>query len=242
MGAVPDLLAAPLEPAGKRNHDLAVDRPAEEGRRGLARAADDDVRAREVRELLVREHRDRPLLHDRQLLGRDLRPRLPEHVGVLEADVREQDDVAAEDVRRVEAAAEPGLDDGDVDVTHRELGERRGAERLELRRFLRLGLGRTRATAASKSASSPSTVIRSDQERTCGDGRADGEPLASRSASIVRVAVDLPFVPTTWIAGYASCGSPSAASSVRIRPSPNSCGHGEEATQAQPERASSSRR
>ena len=42
--------------------------------------------------------------------------------------------------------------------------------------------------------------------------------------SVVEV---LPFVPTTWIAGNARCGSPSAASSARIRPSPNSSGHGE---------------
>ena len=44
-------------------------------------------------ELLVREDGDRSLLHDRELLGRDLLARLAEHVRVLEADVREQDDV-----------------------------------------------------------------------------------------------------------------------------------------------------
>ncbi len=94
--------------------------------------------------------------------------------------------------------------------------------------------GRTRSIAASKSAASPSTVIRSAHVRTCGETVAPTDsPSASRSASIVRVAVDLPFVPTTWIAGYASWGSPSAASSVRIRPSPNSFGHGlREASQA----------
>ena len=60
------------------------------------------------------------------------------------------------------------------------------------------------------------------------DRRADRQsPSASRSCSIVTVAVDLPFVPTTWIAGYASCGSPSSASSARIRSSPKpSRGHG----------------
>ena len=62
--------------------------------------------------------------------------------------------------------------------------------------------GRTRATAASKSASCPSTVIRSAHERTCGETVAPTErPSPSSSASIVRAAVDLPFVPTTWIAG-----------------------------------------
>ena len=43
------------------------------------------------------------------------------------------------------------------------------------------------------------------------------------------VVVVFPFVPTTWIEGYASCGSPSSASSARIRSSPNSSGHGERA-------------
>src|SRR5262249_38104916 len=43
----------------------------------------------------------------------------------------------------------------------------------------------------------------------------------------MRVVDVLPFVPTTWIAGYASCGSPSEASSPRIRPTPNSSGQGE---------------
>ena len=62
--------------------------------------------------------------------------------------------------------------------------------------------GRTRAIASSKSASAPSTVIRSAHERTCGETVAPTEsPSPSRSASIVRVAVDFPFVPTTWIAG-----------------------------------------
>ncbi len=41
---------------------------------------------------------------------------------------------AAEDVRRVVAAAEPCLDDRDVDLSRRELGERGGGEHLELRR------------------------------------------------------------------------------------------------------------
>jgi hypothetical protein len=62
--------------------------------------------------------------------------------------------------------------------------------------------GRTRSIAASKSASAPSTVIRSAHERTCGETVAPTDrPSASRYASIVRVAVDFPFVPTTWIAG-----------------------------------------
>src|SRR3990170_1409970 len=59
-------------------------------------------------------------------------------------------------------------------------------------------------------------------------------PSASSSSSIVRVAVDLPFVPTTCTAGYAFCGSPSSASSACIRPRPKpSSGQGlRPATQA----------
>ena len=194
---------AALEPARERDLDLALERPAEEGRRGLARAADDDVRRRPGgANSVVGEHGDRPLLHDRELLGRDLLARLAEHVRVLEADVREQDDAAAEDVRRVEPAAEPRLDDGDVDAARGELGERRGAQRLELGRALRL---RLRADARERRLEVGRLAvdrIRSLQPRTCGETVAPTEsPSASSSASIVRVAVDLPFVPTTWIAG-----------------------------------------
>ena len=78
-----------------------------------------------MRELLVREDGNRSVLDDRELLGRDLLARLAEHVGVLEPDVREQDDVRAQDVRRVEAAAEACLDDGGVDLARRELREAR---------------------------------------------------------------------------------------------------------------------
>ena len=81
---------------------------------------------------------------------------------------------------------------------------------------------RTRATAPSKSASAPFTRMRSLQPTTCGDSvDPTAKPSESRSCSTVTVAVDLPFVPTTWIAGYASCGSPSAARSDRMRSSPN---------------------
>ena len=92
----------------------------------------------------------------------------------------------------------------------------------------RSAAARTRATAASKSASAPFTRMRSLQPATCGEIVEPTEsPSESRSCSIVTVAVDFPFVPTTWIAGYASCGSPSSASSARIRSSPKpSRGHG----------------
>ena len=53
------------------------------------------------------------------------------------ADVREDDDRRAEDVRRVQPSAEPGLDDRRVDALLRELGERGRGQRLELGRARR---------------------------------------------------------------------------------------------------------
>ena len=61
---------------------------------------------------------------------------------------------------------------------------------------------RTRATARSKVAESQSS--RSCQPATCGEVYAPARrPSARRSSAIVRTAVDLPFVPTTWIDGKA---------------------------------------
>jgi hypothetical protein len=73
--------------------DAVVDRVAQERGSSLSRAALHDVRAREVRELHVRQHGDRALLDDRELLGRDLLPRLAEDVRVLETYVGQEDDV-----------------------------------------------------------------------------------------------------------------------------------------------------
>ena len=86
---------------------------------------------------------------------------------------------------------------------------------------------RTSPTACSKSASAPFTRIRSLQPRTCGEIVVPTlRPPDSSNCSIVTAAVDFPFVPTTCTAGYASCGSPSSASIVFIRSSPNRCGQG----------------
>ena len=64
----------------------------------------------------------------------------------------------------------PGLDHGDVDPGGRELRERRGRQHLELRRADAPPppAGRARARL-SRSASRPSTRIRSDQPVTCGE-------------------------------------------------------------------------
>ena len=94
---------------------------------------------------------------------------------------------ACEHVRRVVAAAEPRFDDCDVDSRSGERGERRGGQRLELRRPDALGRRAARVRRPrSKSASSPSTRIRSLQPRRgARDRRADRRPSASRSCSIV---------------------------------------------------------
>ncbi len=60
---------------------------------------------------------------------------------MLERDVRQVDDGRFEDVRRVQPAAEPGLDGGDVDALCGELGERGSRQRFELRRPQPLGRG-----------------------------------------------------------------------------------------------------
>ena len=72
-------------------------------------------------------------LDDRELLGRDRLACVAEDVRVVERDAREHDDLRAEDVRGVVAAAESRLDDGDVDprVGEREQGRR--GQGLELR-------------------------------------------------------------------------------------------------------------
>ena len=85
------------------------------------------------------------------------------------ADVRQHDDPRVEHVRRVVAAAEPGLDDGDVDLLRGELGKGRGGQHLELGRAAARHAERTRASARSRSACSPSIWIRSAQPRTCGE-------------------------------------------------------------------------
>ena len=84
-------------------------------------------------ELGVRQDDDRVGRGDREFLARDRLARLAEHLHVIEADVRQQDDGGVEHVRRVVASTEPGLDDRGVDLVRRELSERRGGQHLELR-------------------------------------------------------------------------------------------------------------
>ena len=157
-----------------------------------------------------------------KLLRRDLLDRLAEHVGVLEPHVRQQDDPRAQHVRRVVAAAETRLHDGDVDLRIGERGQRRGRDRLELRRPDPLG-GRPdapqRGRQVGRPAVEPDPLLPAAHVRRDRRARRRDRPRAAAARSS-RVAVDLPFVPTTWTAGYRSCGSPRAASSACMRSSP----------------------
>src|SRR5437016_9368726 len=81
--------------------------------------------------------------------------------------------------------------------------------------------GRTRSIARSKPTGS--VCRRSCQPDTCGEVYAR-PPIVAASR---RVAVDFPFVPTTWIVSSSRSGFPRRASSSRIRSSPKpSVGHG----------------
>ena len=59
----------------------------------------------------------------------------PEDRLVVVLDIRDDRHTEVEDVRRVEPAAEPDLDDGEVDPLARELGDGRCREGLELGRW-----------------------------------------------------------------------------------------------------------
>ena len=64
----------------------------------------------------------------------------------------------------------------------------------------------------------PSSLIRSRRSDRCGDVIIPVcRPKDWSSASIIRAVDVLPFVPVTWITGYARCGSPRNCVSVRMR-------------------------
>jgi len=100
----------------------------------------------------------------RRLLGEDELARAAKHLGVLKGDVGEHDDRRADDVRRVEAAAEPRFERGGL---HPSLGQRqqsRDREHLELR-----GVSELRGKMR--------------------DGKADGLHGAAKQALVHRAAV-----------------------------------------------------
>ena len=75
-------------------------------------------------------------LRDPRLLPRDLFDRLPEHGRVIEGDIAQDRDERPNQVRRVESASEPDLDKREVHLVSRKRIERKGGNRLELRRWI----------------------------------------------------------------------------------------------------------
>ena len=149
--SVPDLerpLAAALQAARQRDRvrGVGIDRPAEVGlggrdregeiRRARQLHAGGAVRPGELLPFRVAQDDGGTRRDDRQLLGCDRLTRVPQDLDVVERDVRQHDDRGGEHVRRVVAPAEACLDDRDVDLLARELGERRRGQHLELRRAL----------------------------------------------------------------------------------------------------------
>ena len=100
------------------------------------RASDHHARAgrEELAVRVVRHDNYSCRMRNCKLLLRDLLDRVAEHLRVLEGDVRQQDDRRVDDVRRVEASAQPRLDDRHVHAGLGELGERGRGQRLELGR------------------------------------------------------------------------------------------------------------
>ena len=160
MTAVPDLrVGATLEPTRQPDLHLALDPGTEERACGLARTTEQNLPAGdEAGELGVREDDDRVVCGDGELLPRDRFARVAEHLHVIEADVREQDDGGGDHVRRIVTSAEPRLDDRGVDVVRGELREGRSGQHLELRcadRDRRLAHARDRALEVGLLATAP---------------------------------------------------------------------------------------
>ena len=150
-------------------------------------------------------------------------------------------------VGRVVAAAEPGLDHGDVDAARGQLAEGGGRQHLELRHAVarRPGCGRParrrarpRSTAAAKRARRRRRARRSARARRSSPGAARGRRrCAARGARgsprSSRTVEDLPLVPTTWIDAKRSLRR------VRARSSAGACGRARSACRTARARAGS---
>ena len=179
-----------------------------------------------------------PVAHDGELLARDVGDRRPEPARVLEPDVGEHlHRATAMHVGGVVAAAEAGLDHGDLDAAAGQLGERGGGERLELRhavvgleRAVDLGRGRVRRALHGGGERVRVEVVRRrsrmrsanvDQvRRQVGAGAqrrgARGSPRSCARSRTCR------SCPTTWIGVEArAAGCPSTVISRRMRSRPN---------------------
>ena len=202
---------------GRRGCDLVAD----ERLGGLACAAVDDLASgHEVRVRVVRQDDDRVRRRDGELLRRDRVERVAQHVRVVEADVREEDDpVRSTFVASWRPPRPASTTATSTSARRTRPAPPRSRSRTASRRRPRQRSGHGRPPPRNPPRRRSPGCARSSRRRAA---TASSRPEASesRSCSIVTVAVDLPFVPTTWIAGYASCGSPSAARSDRMRSSP----------------------
>ena len=95
-----------------------------------------------------------------RLLAGDGRDRRPEPVGVVEVDVGDRGDPAVPGVGRVEPAAEPHLDQREVEPRLGEVAEDDGGQQLELGRWRRAA-GATRSASGRTSPTSRANVAAS---------------------------------------------------------------------------------
>ena len=175
--------------------------------RRLAGSAEPHLVVGEQRcELAVREHDDRSRSGHRELLPRDLLPRAAEDVGVLETHVRQQHDAArrGRSSRRAGRRGPPRRRRRRRRArrnrrTRRPSGARTASRRAPPRRRAR-ARSRPRSRRRRCRAAPTSRPRAATCRRRCGALR---RRAAQRSW---RVAVDLPFVPTTWIASKARSG------------------------------------
>ena len=198
------LAAARAGRGGRRRPSRSIAWPTNASAASRAPPSDDPPAGTSGAKRVVRQDHYRVVSMDNsELLRRDLLDRLAEDVGVLEPDVRQQDDPGAEDVRRVVAAAEAGLDDGDVDLRVGERGQRGSGDRLELRRadLLRRRPDARAAPPRGRPGGRRAGSARPTSARAARSSSRRRALRASSSCSIVTVAVDFPFVPTTWTAG-----------------------------------------
>ena len=154
-----------------------------------------------------------------------------EVLDVVDADRRHAGDQRPHDVRRVEPAAEPRLDDRDVDVRAREEVEGHRRRRLEERRAEALDRRRPALDEVDdvrpRRPRSPSTTMRSRKSTRCGDVYLPTRsPCARSSASSVAQTLPFPFVPATWndaqalvrVAERARAAPPSARARTCVSP------------------------
>ena len=217
VGAVPELerrLAPALEPARERDRvgRMRVDRPAEERLRRRNREREvaaarqhDRLAPRRPRERLpLRARRARPSRPPgRRRASRRRSPRASRRAASVWS--RPTFVSTTTGARSTFVASSrppsPASTTATSDPCLGELGERGRGQHLELRRR---EPGRRRPDARRIARSNPAGSVssRSSHPATCGEVYAPTRSPPSRSsAAVIRVVVDLPFVPTTWIDG-----------------------------------------